>query len=340
MNATTISPSRPFLPPSRAEVVATRARDFASALLARARSGSDWSQAEGHARNSSARAGLVARASVPAMGAGDNDALNAYTETSAAWLETLRSDSVFDAALPDMRQVPMHTRGAIVTQGFAAGIVAAGHGKPVATLTVAVGEALQPRKAVGLTAATRELLRQPGARELLELELRQAVGRATDATFLAELIAATTPISSPVLPADDLRALLGMLRYGANARLYWVVPPSYAAHIANDGNRWPEMTYVGGTMAGIKVIVSDALPLHTAIMFDASQIVANAGTVELDASDHADLQLDSAPTQDATVPTASNLVSMFQTNSTALRLERSFGFKLMRATAAASLSGL
>jgi len=50
--------------------------------------------------------------------------------------------------------------------------------------------------------------------------------------------------------------------------------------------------------------------------------------------------MDSAPTQDSVTPTASTGVSMFQTNSVALRAERYINWQKRRAAAVAYITGV
>jgi hypothetical protein len=98
------------------------------------------------------------------------------------------------------------------------------------------------------------------------------------------------------------------------------------------------MTPNGGEIAGVPVLVSSQAPTdssgHSAVLIDGSAIVGDSDTVAVDASENAALQLASNPASDA-----QSLVSMFQTNSTALLATRWFGFELIRSNGVAVLSG-
>jgi hypothetical protein len=82
--------------------------------------------------------------------------------------------------------------------------------------------------------------------------------------------------------------------------------------------------------------VSDAAAAGVLLLFDASQVAVSSGTIELDRSNAATLQLDTAP--DSPPLTSSPYVSLWQQNMSALRAERFFGVSRLRTTAAASIS--
>jgi hypothetical protein len=80
-------------------------------------------------------------------------------------------------------------------------------------------------------------------------------------------------------------------------------------------------------------------------MFDSAQIAGNIGELLVAASGVASVQMSDSPTikvlsGSPSAPMHANLTSMFQTSSTALKLERLFGFKVLRDTAVASIEGI
>lgn len=70
------------------------------------------------------------------------------------------------------------------------------------------------------------------------------------------------------------------------------------------------------------------------VLIDASAIVGDSETVAVDASEQAALQMITNPANGA-----QQLVSMFQTNSTALLATRWFGFELIRDGGVCVLTG-
>ena len=80
-------------------------------------------------------------------------------------------------------------------------------------------------------------------------------------------------------------------------------------------------------------------------MIDASQIAADSAEVVLDRTEDGALQLDTSPTMASggtgspEVSGGAQLVSLWQTNSVALRAERWFGAQRLRTDAVQLLSG-
>ena len=109
---------------------------------------------------------------------------------------------------------------------------------------------------------------------------------------------------------------------------------------------FPDMSMAGGNIDGIPVIVSNFVPKTAGgsrfILVFASEIyVADDGVVTIDASREASLQMDDAPTMNSGTPTAATgMVSMFQTNSVAIRAERYINWAKARAGAVAMLEGV
>lgn len=107
---------------------------------------------------------------------------------------------------------------------------------------------------------------------------------------------------------------------------------------------FPNMSLAGGSIANIPIHTSDAAG-EAVILIDASALVAAADALELKASSAAALQMDDVPSMASaagspSTPTAAQLVSLFQTNSTALKCERTFGFEIIREAGVASLSSV
>ncbi len=99
------------------------------------------------------------------------------------------------------------------------------------------------------------------------------------------------------------------------------------------------MTVNGGTLAGIPVITSQYAAFgssygNVVICVSAGNIaLADDGTVTVDASREASIEMVDSSSQDATSGTGASQVSMFQTNSIALRAEREINWKKLRSDA-------
>jgi hypothetical protein len=273
-----------------------------------------------------------------------------YRVMSAAFNESLRSLSVFDAMLADgMTPAPLRSRGVTVTTGITGGVKPEGQVKVISQLVL--GSALvEPRKSTGIIVISKELAERgdPAANALFNSELTKAVVAATDSVFLAALVAATTPTASAGSTlaniTTDLGVLLSAVSNGANSKLYFVTSPTNMKKLVLKANTigapaFPFLGPNGGQiMQGVTAIASDQVPSATAIMVAADGVAGSAEGVILDGSSETMLQLDTAPDSP---PTASTVpLSLWQTDNRALRAERWFGFTIFRATAVASLSGV
>lgn len=181
--------------------------------------------------------------------------------------------------------------------------------------------------------------------------------------------ATSVPSGSPDVgpaDADTVRADVAKLfqaYINANATPssgVWIMNATTALALSMKQNalgqaEFPGITMNGGTFFGLPVIVSQYLPVTPGdpvgppitsdstivILANASDILlADDGGVTIDISNEASLQMDNAPTNNSAVPTATSLVSMFQTNSVAIRAERFINWARRRATAVAYLTGV
>lgn len=256
-----------------------------------------------------------------------------YQLIAQAFLGSLAPFSAFDAALADFIKVPFHTRIEVITSAATASVVGELEPKPLTKLQLAESRLVE-RKAVAICAVTNELIRSsaPGALDLITNELRKAVAAKTDEVFL-DILTQTTGIST----ASSLEDALDEIEFGADARLYLVLPPAAAKAFVferdSGGPLYPGIGVNGGVFADIKFVVSNAA--SAGVLFDARQIAANSDTITIDASSQADIQLDDAPTGGAT-----NLTSLFQSNRKALKAERYFGAEVLRAEAVCKIEGV
>lgn len=291
------------------------------------------------------RSAVAAGTMADAAWAGD---LAGYGIIAAGFIESLRSLSVFDRMFSDgaIRRIPLRTRLAVATSAIVGSEVGEGANIPVNSMAFAAS-GLDARKVQALIAVTNEVLdgtTSAGA-ALLANELRGGVASATDAAFLAGLVTSNTiTIAGSASPLADLGNLLDVVNTKGAGKPYLMVAPRTANRLATKATTggeqaFPGMTPNGGEIAGVPVLVSDQAPApdssgHGAILIDGSAIVGDSDTVAVDASENAALQLASNPASGA-----QQLVSMFQTNSTALLATRWFGFELIRDSGVAVLSG-
>jgi Phage capsid family len=292
------------------------------------------------------------------MTANDTALIADLNVVSSGFLSAVANIGVFDRMLPDMVRVPLDSPRAVVST-IVPSVVEIGEGsaKPITRFSVAPG-ALNRRKAASIIVMTDELAKSmsAAAQSLLAKELRKGVAASTDAIFLATITAGVTPIVGTTDVFTDLAAMLAAIDSDASSRFFLVVDPDTVKRLATAGSvaggrMHPDLTPSGGTLCGIPVIVSDQAALSGspvnmgAVLVDAAGIAADSGPVTLDQTEQAALLMDDAPVMSSggvgspTTPVGANLVSLWQTNSRAIRAERFFGFVKLRSDAVQMVSG-
>jgi len=221
-------------------------------------------------------------------------------------------------------------------------------------------------KVANIAVVTEELLRRsnPAAEALLRDNLAAAIAARLDIDFInpakalvagvspASITNGLTPVTSSGGDADairaDIRALMATFIAANNAPTngVWIMGSATALALSMMVNplgqaEFPGITMNGGTFAGLPVIVSDYIPAGTVVLANASDIyLADEGGVQVDMSREASLEMADNPAHDSSTPTgATSLVSMFQTNSVAFRVERFINWARRRPSAVAILTG-
>ena len=76
------------------------------------------------------------------------------------------------------------------------------------------------------------------------------------------------------------------------------------------------------------------------LLIDGVGIAGESDAIKIDASDDTTIEMETEPTQDSTTPTASEMVSMFQTNSVAIMAKAWFGAERIRDDAVARITNI
>jgi HK97 family phage major capsid protein len=197
-------------------------------------------------------------------------------------------------------------------------------------------------------------------------DLSAVVAKFTDESFLdpgLDAVAGVSPASvtfgatnvpSTGITAAQIEADLGNLLAAITTdrtAVFLIMRRSTALAISRLRNAtsgavtFPGMTFNGGEIWGVPVIVSDNLPddanspqENIIVAIDASEIlIADAG-VELDVSENAILQMDSSPTHPIVAGTS--VVSLWQHNLIAVRVLRFINWARRRSGAVAYISGV
>lgn len=251
---------------------------------------------------------------------------------SAGFVNSLASAGAFDRMLADgaMAEIPLQsgTVGAVTISAVGYQINEA-QMKPISRLSVS-GATTTPVKAHCAVIVSQELARSPllAAGQLIQRELRNSCAVATDAAFIASIIAGVIPATSfgntGNAVRSDLEWLLRQVQLKQTSKPYLVTTSAIAGTLSQTNSTgeaaFPELGPMGGSISGIPVLVSDAVPVGYLILVDASRIAAAGGEVILSQIDEATLQFDDAPSSPPTA--ATNVQSMWQANLTGIRVER------------------
>ncbi len=283
------------------------------------------------------------------------------TSEFLAWLRPQTIIGKFGTGnVPNLRAVPFNVAITGQISGGAGYWVGEGKAKPLTNFTFD-RQTLGWSKVAAISVITEELARfsSPSAEALVRDGLRDALVARLDIDFVdpahaavanvtpASITNGLTPLTSTAgMTADsvrhDLQALLNaFITSNANvADLVLIIPNTIALGLSlmtnAIGNReFPGLGINGGELAGIPVITSQyantAASGDMAIAVNAQLVgLADDGAVAVEASREASLEMSDAPTGDSLTPTGSQLVSMWQTNSIALKAERFINWKKLR----------
>lgn len=300
-----------------------------------------------------------------------------YQNLASEFIEFLRPMTIIGkfgvGAIPGLRRVPFNVQMGGQTSGGAGYWVGQGAPKPLTKFDFA-NMTLRWAKVANIAVLSNELIRFSGqsglgaADALVRDALAAAINERIDIDFIdpskaavtdvspASILNGTTPVASGGNTAAAIRAdaAAAMQRFvNANMNLLsgvWIMSAQVALQTsilmnALGQKEFPELNMTGGTFMGLPVIVSQYVPHATAggivALVSAQDIfLADDGQVVIDASTEASLQMMDNPTNNSGNGTATSMVSMFQTNSTAILAERFINWAKRRVGAAVYISGV
>jgi len=127
----------------------------------------------------------------------------------------------------------------------------------------------------------------------------------------------------------------------------WVMSALTALYLSGLKNalgqkEYPGLTMNGGVFFGLPVITSQYVGEYVALINAADIYVGDEGGVTIDISTEASLQMMDNPTNDtvSATPVATDLVSLWQTNSVGFLAERTVNWMRRRPTAVALITGV
>lgn len=273
--------------------------------------------------------------------------------------------------IPALRSIPFNVRFPAQVSGGDAYWVGEGKGKPLTRFSFEE-ITLRWTKCANIAVVTEDLLRfsTPSA----EIVVRNALGEALQARLDSDFINPSITLQADVRPASitngaTTSAASGVDAAAVRADLKTLFSTFIAANIATSGlvvimrqaqalslslmrndlgqREFPDITMNGGMLEGIPVIASQFVPQGIVAAAAAPEIyLADDGGVAIDLSREASLEMADSVTGAVTdngSPPASveaTLVSMFQTNSVAIRAERFINWRRRRTAAVAYLTSV
>lgn len=298
------------------------------------------------------------------------DLVSAEGAAVAAFLEYLRPATILGkfgmGGVPGLTRLDFYTPYVIETGGGAAYWVGEGKPKPLTAFDYD-RSTLTPLKIANIAVLTEENIRysSPNSDMIVRNALVKAIAAGLDVAFIDPANAGTSnvkpasvtngaeTVASTGDDADDIRldvrALFQKFIDANNPPQsgVWVMSATNALALSMMVNplgqaEFPGITMNGGNFQGLPTIVSQHIGDVVALMNATDIFLGDEGGVAVDMSREASIEMRSDGLgMDATAGTATAAsVSMFQTNSVALRAERTINWKRARASAVAYLSSV
>jgi len=299
----------------------------------------------------------VIKTAIAGHGSGSGEAgaelVAADTRYTGDFIEYLHGMTVYDR-LP-LREVPANVQ--IKGQDGAATGYWVGENSAITGSAQSFSSVnLAPLKVAALAVVSNELLRDssPAAEALIRDALAEAISKCVDDTFLSAdaAVSAVSPAgilnglsadSASGTDADALRADIKTLYADFIAAktasgLYFVMNPALAKSIQMLYNALgqPEFSGInanGGTLLGDTVITGDNVASDDLILVNPREIykIGDMG-IQVSISREATIEMSTTPANESEGGTtmASNIVNMFQTESTAIKVVRPINFQVRR----------
>jgi HK97 family phage major capsid protein len=295
----------------------------------------------------------VLKAATAALSTGMTGGSTLLVGAVSEWAASLGQASAFAKLFSQnaFRPVPFRLRTTVLSEGATGAVVGEGMPVPVSSLSLSGDKTLEPEKISALLVLTNELWDEApdDAARLIERELQDAAARTLDAAMLDRVLSTATPsITASADPDDaysDLNELLAAIGLDRNSRLAFLGAPDVVRGASTlwapgAGKVFPDVGPSGGSILGSPVVVCDALGSGEMVAIDASRIAGRMEGLNFSVVKHASLQVTNPPTQNAVSPTESSVISLWQNNLQAARVDITFGCKPLRDGAAALLVGV
>ncbi len=301
------------------------------------------------ARWGTAQGDAVVKAAIGAAISGD------MGEPASEFFGLVREQSLV-GRMSGLRRVPFNTRVLRITSGATGYWVSESKPTPISKPALD-GASLAPLRVAAIVVTTKEALnsQDPIAEVTLQEDLQRAVIGALDLAFIDPDnagVAGQTPqsITNSALTltaTGDLQADIAQLVaafQGDLSAAYSVTDPVTAARLAlatDAGGRYlfPEVGPRGGALLGIPLLTSRHVPVGASggrlALIDPTGIAANVDALKISRSEHTAIMMSDDPANDP-----GTLVSLWQTDSVALKVSVRANFEVQRAGGVAVLEGI
>jgi hypothetical protein len=326
--------------------------------LAIARSGGDMlelRQQLADSKDAPRAAKIITRSPIGAADLGNSSwagNIAPYAEINGGFLQSMDAFSAWDKVYAHTRRAPLRSRLAIAVYSLTAHTHQPGQAAPISSLGFNA-DTIDEQVALALIVLSDEMLMfaaPEGAEAAFLSELRRGLGVVTDAQFITGLEAAAA--ASHAASGDDatdvradVTAALTEIDVSPTSALYLLVPAKMYLRLSlkttTDGaSAFPNFPKIGEVeVVPTSAIAEDSSGGATLLLIDADQILTGDDIVTFRASNQAAIEMSDAPGSNASTGTGASMVSMFQSNSTALLAQRTFGFKVGRTRAVTKITG-
>lgn len=264
-----------------------------------------------------------------------------------AFFDGLKADSFFSGMYPAMRRAKMGTRTVLNADAVIGSVKEPGQNFPVSKMNL-LPNTSTPRTAGAIVAVSDKIAREVSAQtvDAIDAMLRSAIGLAVDKTFIDEAVDSATPtfLSTGAATLDilaDIKNLFDEVNVEGAGKMFWVANRGIANLLATrDANGAPAFQGLMPTgvseFFGLPFWVSDQAPVNSLMLFDAASFAADYDPkIVIDVATQGALQMSDSPTEGE-----AEMVSLYQTNTRALRARMTFAFSKLRDSGVAVLTDI
>jgi hypothetical protein len=276
----------------------------------------------------------IAKSAVSAVDAGDVGA--DVTAAAVEFMSAVRERSAI-GQIANLRRRPARTRYLVNTGPMRGSWVAEGSAIPILPMSFEQNT-LDLLKVASIVVLTDESLNEADAEAGIRRDLIDGMAAAIDTAFLdpdnagtagetpASITNGLTPISIGTGDQDDVRRALSIMIdefEGDLTQAVFIGRPELFAML--NGYGYEDVGIRGGTLVGAPAIASRGLPnadgLYRLVLLDPGGIAYadDPTATQITASQNAAVEMRDDPTGSSTTPTPANLVSLFQTDCTAIK---------------------